>query len=321
MIINVDVEEQSTGNFSISGGYSTTQGFLAEVSVSQSNFMGRGEYVRVWRSRLASMRSGVELNYTEPFFLDQRLAAGFDLYTKISDASQYAYYSNWVTGGTIRFGIPITDEITLGPRYTLYNSRLTIPNSTSQPYNDCTYPINGTTPGTFGALPVDTIFGTTSCLTNGEASVALKQAQGDWVTSMVGYTLSYNSLDNPRDPHNGIRADLKQDFAGVGGNSEFLRTTVDIRGYHELYFDNLVGIARCRLAIFQPFGNTPLRIMDNFNLGQSLVRGFAPGGIGPRDITNTTQANNGNALGGTKLLRRFARSAGSRSRICRGISV
>ena len=300
VIINVDVEEQSTGNFSISGGYSTTQGFLAEVSVSQSNFMGRGEYVRLAVSA-GQYAQGIELNYTEPFFLDQRLAAGFDLYTKISDASQYAYYSNWVTGGTIRFGIPITDEITLGPRYTLYNSRLSIPNTTSQPYNDCTYPINGTTPGTFGAPPIDTIFGTTSCLTNGEASVALKQAQGDWVTSMVGYTLSYNTLDNPRDPHNGIRADLKQDFAGVGGNSEFLRTTIDIRGYHELYFDNLVGIARVQAGDIQPFGNTPLRIVDNFNLGQGLVRGFAPGGIGPRDITNTTQANNGNALGGTKF--------------------
>jgi outer membrane protein insertion porin family len=296
VIIDVDVEEQSTGNFSISGGYSTTQGFLAEVSVSQSNFMGRGEYVRLAVSA-GQYAQGVELNYTEPFFLDQRLAAGFDLYTKVSDASQYAYYSNWVTGGTIRFGIPITDEITLGPRYTLYNSRLSIPNSTSQPYNDCTYPIIGTTPG-YNGVPV-TAF--TNCQSNGEASVALKQAQGDWVTSMVGYTLSYNTLDNPRDPHQGIRADLKQDFAGVGGNSQFLRTTVDIRGYHELYFDNLVGIARLQAGDIQPFGSQPLRIVDNFNMGQGLVRGFAPGGIGPRDVTNLYAGNNnGNALGGTK---------------------
>ncbi|MGO9432311.1 outer membrane protein assembly factor BamA [Rhodoblastus sp.] len=300
VIVDVDVEEQSTGSFSISGGYSTTEGFLAEVSVTQSNFLGKGDYVRLAVSA-GQLAQGVELNYTEPFFLDQRLAAGFDLYTKMSDASRYAYYSNWVSGGTIRFGIPITDQITLGPRYTAYNSRLTIPNSSSQPYNDCTYPINGTTPGTPGALPVDTATGQVSCLSNGEASVALKQAQGDWVTSMIGYTLSYNSLDNPRDPHGGIRADLKQDFAGVGGNSDFLRTTVDIRGYHELYFDNVVGIARAQAGDIQPFGNQPLRIVDNFNLGQSLVRGFAPGGIGPRDITNATSNNNGNALGGTKF--------------------
>jgi outer membrane protein insertion porin family len=299
VIVDVDVEEQSTGSFSISGGYSTTEGFLAEVSVTQSNFLGKGEYVRLAVS-VGQYAKGVELNYTEPFFLDQRLAAGFDLYTKLSDASRYAYYSNWVSGGTIRFGIPITDQITLGPRYSLYNSRLSIPNSTSQPYNDCTYPIPGTTPGTPGATPIDTNYGTVSCLTNGEASVALKQAQGDWVTSMVGYTLSYNDIDNPRDPHNGFRADLKQDFAGVGGNSQFLRTTVDLRAYRELYFDNIVGIAHVQAGDLQPFGNQPLRIVDNFNLGQSLVRGFAPGGIGPRDITNSTSNNNGNALGGTK---------------------
>ncbi|WP_294533434.1 outer membrane protein assembly factor BamA [uncultured Rhodoblastus sp.] len=299
VIVDVDVEEQSTGSFSISGGYSTTEGFLAEVSVTQSNFLGKGEYVRLALS-VGQYAKGIELNYTEPFFLDQRLAAGFDLYSKLSDASRYAYYSNWVSGGTLRFGIPITDQITLGPRYTLYNSRLSVPNSTSQPYNDCTYPIIGTTPGTPGALPIDTTYGTVSCLTNGEASVALKQASGNWVTSMIGYTLSFNNVDNPRDPHEGIRADLRQDFAGVGGNSQFLRTTVDFRGFHELYFDNLVGIAHVQAGDLQPFGSQPLRIVDNFNLGQSLVRGFAPGGIGPRDITNSTSNNNGNALGGTK---------------------
>ena len=301
IIVDVDVEEQSTGSFSISGGYSTTEGFLAEVSVTQSNFLGRGEYVRAAVS-VGQYAKGVELNYTEPFFLDQRLAAGFDLYSKLSNASQYAYYSNWVTGGTIRFGIPLTDQITIGPRYTLYNSRLSIPNSSSQPYNDCTYPLVGVTPGTPGAYPVNTVTGQESCLTNGEASVALKQAQGNWLTSMIGYTLSYNSLDNPRDPHSGIRADLKQDFAGLGGNSDFLRTTIDIRGYQELYFDNLIGIAHVQAGDIEPFGSQPLRIVDNFNLGQTLVRGFAPGGIGPRDITNTTynNNNNGNALGGTK---------------------
>ena len=93
---------------------------------------------------------------------------------------------------------------------------------------------------------------------------------------------------------------LKQDFAGVGGSNEFLRTTADIRGYHELYFDNVVGIARLQGGDLEPLGGKELRVVDNFNLGQSLVRGFAPGGIGPRDVTNTYGSNNGNALGGTR---------------------
>ena len=137
-------------------------------------------------------------------------------------------------------------------------------------------------------------------MTNGEASLALKQSQGNWLTSMIGYTLAYNTLDNPRDPHLGIRAELKQDYAGLGGNSDFLRTTVDIRGYHELYFDDIVGMMHLQAGDLSSTGSQPLRIVDNFNLGPSLVRGFAPGGIGPRDISNSTTNNNGNALGGTK---------------------
>jgi outer membrane protein insertion porin family len=294
VIVNVDVEEQSTGQFSISGGYSTTQGFIAEVSVTQSNFLGRGEYIRASISA-GQYTKGVELNYTEPFFLDNRIAAGFDLYSKMSSASTYAYYSNWVTGGTIRFGIPLTDELTFAPRYTLYNSQMTIPNNSSQPYFDCQYPIPFVTPPSNG-FPVSPY---NSCLTNGEASLALKQATGNWLTSMIGYTLAFNNYDNPRDPHNGIRVEFKQDFAGLGGDSDFLRSTFDLHGFHELYFDDVVGILHLQAGNLINTGSQPLRVVDNFNLGPSLVRGFAPGGIGPRDITNSTTNNNGNALGGS----------------------
>jgi outer membrane protein insertion porin family len=293
IIIDVDVEEQSTGTFSISGGYSTVQGFIAEVSVSQTNFLGRGEYVRASISA-GQYSSGVELNYTEPFFLDNRIAAGFDLYSKISQASYFSYYSNWVTGGTIRFGIPVTDDFSIAPRYTLYYSTLKIPNNQSQPYNDCSYP-QWFTPGYDGTKV--TFYN--SCLSNGEASLALKQAEGSWLTSMIGYTLSYNTLDNPRNPHSGLLANLSQDLAGLGGYSDFLRTTGDLRGYHELYFDDVVGMVHLQAGNLFQTANNPLHVTDNFNLGPSLVRGFAPGGIGPRDITNATTNNNGNALGGT----------------------
>jgi outer membrane protein insertion porin family len=297
VVIDVDVEEQSTGSFSVSGGYSTTQGFLAEVAVSQSNFMGRGEYIRTAVS-VGQYAKGIELNYTQPFFLDQRIAAGFDAYSKVSQASSWAYYNNWVTGGTLRLGVPITDEITFAPRYTGYVSRLSIPNTSSLPYNDCG---NTTLYNTGNNFIAGTTPNEYTCLTNGEASVALKQAAGNWITSMVGYTLSYTDLDNYRDPHNGFTASLKQDFAGVGGDSKFIRTTGDLRYYHELYFDNLVGIARIQGGNITGWGNQSLRVVDNFNLGNSLVRGFAPGGIGPRDVTNSLSNNAGNALGGTNF--------------------
>ena len=128
-------------------------------------------------------------------------------------------------------------------------------------------------------------------MTNGEASLALKQSQGNWLTSMIGYTLAYNTLDNPRDPHLGIRAELSRILPASAAIRASCAPPVDIRGYHELYFDDMVGIAHLQAGDLVGYGSQPLRIVDNFNLGPSLVRGFAPGGIGPRDISNSTTNN------------------------------
>ncbi len=195
IIVVVDVEDQPTGSLSLSGGYSTSNGFIAEVAVSESNFMGRGQYVRLSVSEGQYAR-GVEFSFTEPYLLGNRIAAGFDVYAKQQSVSPYSFYNNFVTGGTLRFGLPVTDEITFSPRYSLYNTNISIPNNSTYPYNDCNSPIWGTTPGFNGT---DVAWGN-SCLTNGEASLALKQAVGNTLTSMFGYTLSYNSLDNNKNP-------------------------------------------------------------------------------------------------------------------------
>jgi outer membrane protein insertion porin family len=293
VVVVVDVEDQPTGSLSVSGGYSTADGFIAEVAVSESNFMGRGQYVRLSVSEGQYAR-GAEFSFTEPYFLGNRLAAGFDLYAKQTSVSQYSYYSNFVTGGTLRFGLPVTDEITFSPRYSLYRTNISIPNDSRHPYDDCTFPIWGTTPGFNGTIP----FYSNSCLTNGEASLALKQAEGATLTSMFGYTLSYNSLDNNKNPTGGIFAELRQDIAGAGGQSQFIRTTGDLRYYHEI-IEQVVGIVHVQGGEIFGYGGHQLRIVDNFNLGPSLVRGFAPNGIGPRDISNVSYGSTqGNPLGG-----------------------
>ena len=193
VIVVVDVEDQPTGSLSLSGGYSTTDGFIADVSVTETNFMGRGQYVKLAVSGGQYSR-GINFSFTEPYFLGQRLAAGFDVYAKKTVAWRYSFYDNFVTGGTLRLGLPITEEITFSPRYSIYRTDITIPNNSSRPYNDCTSPIYGITPG----FPAGTPSIGFNCLTNGEASLALKEAEGPFVTSMFGYTLSYNSLDNIR---------------------------------------------------------------------------------------------------------------------------
>ncbi|MGH6858164.1 MAG: outer membrane protein assembly factor BamA, partial [Methylocella sp.] len=296
VIVVVDVEDQPTGSLSLSGGYSTTEGFIAEVSVTETNFMGRGQYVRLAVSE-GQFSRGVEFNFTEPYFLGERLAAGFDVYAKKTDAFQFAFYDNFVTGATLRLGLPVTEELTFSPRYSIYRTDISIPNNSGRPFDDCNSPINGVTPVTSGATGVGPPSFFFNCVTNGEASLGLKEAEGPFVTSSFGYTLGYSSLDNNKNPTSGFFAELRQDAAGAGGDERFVRTTGDIRYYHDIY-DQIIGLVHLQGGDLAAFGGSQLRIVDNFNLGPSLVRGFAPFGIGPRDVGSGDPQ--GNPLGGTK---------------------
>ena len=115
-----------------------------------------------------------------------------------------------------------------------------------------------------------------------------------WV-SLVGYTLAYNSLDDNKQPSEGILATFKQDVAGLGGDSNFFRTTFDGRYYYPMT-DDLTLMVRGQAGHMMAWGGEDLYVIDQFNLGPDLVRGFAPSGIGPRDLAGGSK---GNALGGT----------------------
>jgi outer membrane protein insertion porin family len=279
VVLNVEVEDQPTGQFSIGGGYSTSDGFIAEASIAESNFLGRGQNVRLSGS-FGQRSQSAELSFTEPYFMGYRISAGFDVFTRFTDATQSGRYESRVTGGAIRFGLPITEEFGIGLRYSLYTTSIEVPNKFNQPYNDCSVSIPGITPGTPGALPQSN---TVNCLTNGEASLAVKEAAARrQLTSLVGLSFVYNSLDNPKDPTSGWLATVTPEVAGLGGDSRFFRITGDVRYYYPIA-DDVVGLLRVQGGHIQGFGGNNLRLTDHFNLGPSLVRGFANGGIGPRD--------------------------------------
>jgi len=298
VIVVVDVEDQPTGSISLSGGYSTTQGFLAELAYTETNFLGRGQYVRLSVSD-GQYTQGWKASFTEPYFLGQRLAAGFDLYHQVNDNNQFALYQNWTTGGTLRLGIPITDDLTFQPNYSLYESKITIPNTEGQPYDDCSGPDQTFFPGGTGVfLPlVPTPF--INCLTNGEAPVEIKQAaaEGNIVTSMAGFSILFNNIDDRKNPTTGYVLNYKQDVAGLGGQSEFIRETFEARWYHPITED-FIGLIHLQAGQINSFGSRDALIINNFNEGSSLVRGFAPGGIGPRDISDPFNIQ-ASALGGT----------------------
>lgn len=286
VVINIDVEDKATGSFSIAGGYSTSDGVIGEVSLSESNFLGRGQFVRI-AGTLGQRTQGIDFSFTEPYFLGYRVAAGFDLFSKFNDNYHTGRFESRVTGGQVRFTFPITEEFSVTPRYSLYTTEIDIPNDIDRPYNDCSMPIPGITP----MVGANQLY---NCVTNGEATVAVKEAQGTTLTSLVGLNFNYNSLDSVQNPRNGFIAELKPEFAGVGGDSKFLRVAADARYYREI-FDDVVGFVRVQGGHVQATSGN-LRMVDHYFLGPTLVRGFAPSGIGPRDVLNDPTAN---ALGGT----------------------
>jgi outer membrane protein insertion porin family len=309
IILNVDVEEQSTGEFSVAGGYSTADGFVAEVSVGERNLLGRGHMARA-AVTLGQRTRGIELNFVEPYLLDYRLALGIDFFAKQIDSSSSYTYRQETIGGGLRLGVPLREDIGLQLRYSIYRQKIDLdstlrncnnisPNFGLDPFNPASYPtFNGAPTGTNPAtLAPAGYLGLPTCYSDGEASAAVKQQveAGPAIVSLVGYGLTYNTVDNNKVPTKGILIDFRQDFAGVGGDVNFIRTTGDARFYYELMSD-VVSVLHLQGGHVTGWGGKDLRMLDHFQMGPNLVRGFAPAGIGPRDLTPLTTQD---SLGGT----------------------
>ena len=122
------------------------------------------------------------------------------------------------------------------------------------------------------------------CYSDGEASLPVRKElqSGKTLTSSVGYSLNYNTLDNNKNPTDGLLIDWKQDFAGVGGDVKYIKSAIDAKYYTPLVAD-IVGLIHLQGGMLNQFGGSELRMLDHFQMGPNLVRGFAPNGIGPRD--------------------------------------
>jgi outer membrane protein insertion porin family len=294
VVINVNVEEQPTGEFSISGGYSTADGLIGEVSVADRNLMGRGQYAKAAVTYGQRVR-GFDLSFVEPFLFGYRMAGGIDLFARQNLASNYISYDSQTIGTNLRLGFALTEEIAFQPRYTFYQQKITLPTQ----YNNCQFSSNALINGGTGVTPANEANGSDTsvaangpfggCYADGEASLAVRKelAAGPVNVSLLGYTVSYNTLDNNRAPTSGLYAELRQDFAGVGGDVNFIRTQVEARTYYELIND-VVGVFKVQAGNVSSWGGQQLRMLDSFQMGPNLVRGFAPAGLGPRDLTPGT---------------------------------
>ena len=304
VILIVDLEEKSTGDFSVSGGYSTTDGALAEVSISERNFLGRGLYAKAAVTYGQYARGG-SLSFVDPYLFDYRVALGLDLFYREQLANSYIAYGTKTLGFSPRLGFTLREDLALQVRYSIYQQEISLP-STLANCNNVQFLPDGSPNPNFNPSPAFanangislTSTNGLGCYFDGEASLPVRKElqSGKALTSSVGYSLNYNTLDNNKNPTDGLLIDWKQDFAGVGGDVKYIKSAIDAKYYTPLVAD-IVGLIHLQGGILNQFGGSELRMLDHFQMGPNLVRGFAPNGIGPRDINPYGTRD---ALGGTK---------------------
>jgi outer membrane protein insertion porin family len=259
VVLDVALEEEQTGNFFVSGGYSATDGALAQVSISDRNFLGTGDIAKA-SVTYGQYARGFDLAFTDPWFLGQRMSAGAELFGNQSFANSNQSYNTSLYGAKVSLGMPVNENLGVSWNYSIYNQGLTL------------NPAFGT-----ASLPIQ----------------QAAQAGSYWVSS-IGNGVTYSTLDDARNPTTGIQAKFTNDVAGLGGAAKFARSTQDVRVYHEFAGD-VVGMVRTQGGYAAPWGGQQLPLLDGFFGGPQLVRGFAPNGFGPRDITPGTTMDN---LGG-----------------------
>jgi outer membrane protein insertion porin family len=186
------------------------------------------------------------------------------LFGRQAVTSPYASYGSQSYGANFTLGTPITEQTSVQWRYSLYDQSVTL--------------------------------GPTASAATVSLPIRLAAAAGPQLVSSIGDTVTYNTLNNPRSPSDGINSQLRQDLAGLGGDVKFLRTTEDVRYYRSLNSD-LVAMVRAQGGYITGWGGQQVPLLNSFFGGPTMVRGFAVNGFGPRDLTaGSTMDNVGGSM-------------------------
>lgn len=243
-VVKVDVAEKSTGSLTLGAGFSTTNGALFDIGLRERNLLGRGQDLKL-NGTLAERRSQIDLGFTEPYFLDREIAAGFDLFHINTDYQDTSSYDSSTDGFTLRANYPITEWLRQGWRYTGKKSKVTnVPSS---------------------------------------ASTYIKAQEGGSTLSEVSHTLVYDRRDNRIRPTEGYYLRMGNDLAGLGGSSRYLRNTFGAGKYFPVADEvtlSFTGQAGHIIGLGKDVG-----LLDRFFIGGDDLRGFASSGAGPRDAS------------------------------------
>ncbi len=253
-VIQVEVEEQSTGEVSVGAGFSSQEGALADFAIRERNLLGRGQDLRT-KFRVSQKSTEFDIGFTEPYFLDRDLSAGIDLFRITRDNQDTSSYDLRAIGLGLRSGYSITESLRHSVRYVIREDEI-------------------------GNIDAD-------------ASAFIKDQEGTNITSLIGHSLFYDKLDSRQDPTDGYYLSASQDFAGVGGDVRYLRNKVGAGAYWPVA-DKIVFALSGEAGIMNGLGER-IRINDRFFLGGDNFKGFAAGGVGPRDVITR------DALGGRRF--------------------
>jgi outer membrane protein insertion porin family len=244
VVINVAVQEMSTGEISLGAGYSTTDGALADFGVRERNLLGRGQDLK-FKATIATQRQQYDVGFTEPYFLNRELSAGVDLFKITQDFTTESSFDRETNGGRLRAGYSLSEHLKHSLYYSLEQVNITNVDSNASRY--------------------------------------IRDQEGTNVTSMIGQSLTYDMRNNNFDPTDGYMLKLTQEVAGLGGDSKFLRHEAKGSYYYPLTKDFTFMLAGTGGHVFG-LNNEDVRINDRFFVGGRTFRGFNNAGIGPRDI-------------------------------------
>ena len=274
VILEVNAEEQATGELQLSAGFSSLERFLVSGSIRQRNFRGMGQELRA-SVNYSNYSKSIDLGFSEPYLFDRNLALGADIFRR--DYSNFGFlrggdrqstYEQVTTGGQIRTGFPITEFWSASLRYNLQVDDIDL--SRSRFFRD---------------------FDNDGVLEDGEcdpiqAGRFLCDALGQRTTSAVGYSLAYDDTDNRIRPSRGQRVVFGQDIAGLGG-IKYIRSTLDADKYWRLGRSDFILNVGAEGGYITGYGGDDVRINNRFFLGEPRMRGFDIRGVGPRVIRNS----------------------------------
>ncbi|MFZ9117388.1 MAG: outer membrane protein assembly factor BamA, partial [Paracoccaceae bacterium] len=260
VVVDVKVEEAPTGSLSFGASYSTAAGAGGLVEYSERNFLGRGQALSL-KLTAGTGNQTYSFDFTEPAFLYNDLSLSI-LTSYAETQRQFSQYNTSALKIRPQLSFPLSEQTRLGVRYQYAESKLS-----------------------------------NASLSTG-AVIGEELALGNISESGLGYTLSFDSRRTGLDPDAGVLARIEQDFSGLGGDTTSLKTTGLISGEMKVLGEEVTLIGTIEGGMLS-YSKGQSRVVDRFQLGSGIMRGFEPGGIGPREYDSVNGVND--ALGGDKF--------------------